>query len=108
MVGSYTLVSLLLYFLTGRKFLYNTHNLLTNLLSVAVVPVIIIVGILVSSLWSSPAGRPGIDMLGLLAVPINPISESIYFFTRMERASSYMIMSLLPPLAMWLGIINKR
>jgi len=107
-IGIYTIVGFLLYFGLGRKFLSHTHNLLANLFSVVVVPISILLGLLVVFLSPSPAGQAGADLLGLLAVPILPISESIYFFTRIGQVGSYMVMALLPPFAMWLGLATKR
>jgi len=102
-VGVTTMAALILYFWAGRKYLVNTHKPTTNVLSVAVLPGVIMLAGFVA--LSNP-GRIG--MLGLLATPIYPVSETLSYFLPIGRIHGYMIMSVLPPLAMWLGLATKR
>lgn len=101
-IGIYTIIALTLFFLAGRRFLTNTHSTLANFLSVIILPGIIILSDFLA--FSKNETSP----LGILAIPILPISETISFFLRIEPAHGYMVMSLLPPLTMWLGLVTKR
>ena len=95
LIGIFSIVNTLLYFWLGRKFLNQTHNVLTNFFSVAIVPIIILLAI--GFAWSS-SGR--ISMLGLLAFPIYPISDTISLCFHLEQSAGFIIMSPLPPIAM--------
>ena len=97
-----TLIALVLYFVIGRKYLVSTCNVLTNIFSVIVLPGIIILLEIIA--WSDPSR---IGVLDLMMTTIYPVSETLYYFLRIERAISYMVMSLLPPIAMWLGMVTK-
>jgi len=99
-IGICTIVTLSLYFLAGRKFLSNVNNVPTHFLSVLAIGIIIAVAALTvyksGSFWV------------LLVTPIYPISETISYFFRIELKYAYLLMSLLPSLTMWAGMITKR
>ena len=101
-IGICTLIALFLYFLAGRIFLTNTGHLLTNALSVIAIPLLMIMAMFISLYLVS------IFILGLMGTPIMLIGETISFFLRIELKYAYMIMSPLPPLAVWLGLVTNR
>jgi len=97
-----TIIAIFLYFFAGRKFLANTGHLLTNALSVIAIPLLMLMVTVIGFYF------PSLFILGLLFTPIVLISETISFFLRIELKYAYMIMSILPTLAVWLGLVAKR
>ena len=102
-IGIYTSFIVLLYFFLGRQYLCNTQNILTNCLSVTLIPVVITMAILIS--LANLANR--LYMLGLLGTPIYPISETISYFLRIKLKYAYALMSTLPSLLLCLGMATK-
>ena len=98
-VSIHTIVSLCLCLWVGRKFLINTYNMLTNIFSVGAIAIIPVVVIL--AFYKNP-------LAGVLVNPIYPISETISYFLNIDLKHSYLLVSLLPSLTMWLGMITKR
>ena len=103
LVGIFTAIAFFLYFVVGRKLLDPTHNSLTNLLSVAIVPCVISIAVIIA--WSN---TETLGMLSLLAFPIHPIGETISFFLPLGQPRGHIIASLLPAIAMWLGLTTKK
>jgi len=103
-VSFHTIVIFSLIFCAGRKFLKNTDNTLANIFSVIAIPVIIIVALFISAAWPDRARAN----IGLLLLPIMPISETIWHFSHISLEGVFLIMSPLPPLAMWAGMITKK
>ena len=97
----FIIVSLFLCFFVGKLFLNNTQNMLINILSLLPLAIIIAVTLYIS--YGNPSSYGNI-----LVVPIYTLSEIISYFFRIEAKYSYLIMSLLPPLVMWVGLITKR
>lgn len=107
LIGIFTMITFSIYFWLGRKYLSNTNRTLTNVFSVAVVPVVISLVAFIG--WLSPYNPSfGMFMLGILISPIHPISETISFYFGMERIGGHMIMSFLPSIAMLRGMTTKR
>lgn len=105
LIGACTTVILFLYFWTGRKFLTNTGQSLTNVLSVIAVLILIIIGVFIS-LYLDASNRWHI--MWMLMTPISPLGETLSHFARIELKYADMLMSILLPLAMWIGMITKR
>jgi hypothetical protein len=98
MIGIFTTITLLLYFVLGKKFLRSTNKILTDMFSVIVIPIVIVLAMLIA--W------PGYG--GLLTISIHPISETITFYFGLEQQHSNKIVSAFPSIAMWLGLFIKR
>jgi len=99
-VGIFSIASMLSCFLVGRKFVEDTEDMLTTVLSLS--PLALVVGIILFASAGDPQGFGGI-----LAIPIAPVSETLSYFTGINRQITYMLMSILPSLAMWLGMLYK-
>ena len=99
----FSLIVFFIYFWLGRRFLVNTENILANLFSVASVPIIVALILILVVLDFEET----MSLLVLLTFPVYPLSETVLFYCHIEKQYSHMIMSLLSPLAMWLGIVSK-
>jgi hypothetical protein len=95
----YTLAILFLYFCIGRRFLCNTHSVLTNALSVTVLFIIIIVSTSVA--YESFFER-------LFRVPVYPLGGTIFYFFQIKEKYVFLVMSILPSITMWVGMVTKR
>ena len=95
------IISLLLCFLIGRIFFLNTQNLLTNVFSV--LPLFIIIIIIILFLNEKPENYGNI-----LTAPICMIGETILFFFNIKRKYAYWIVSIIPSVIIWFGMITKR
>jgi len=101
MVGTYTAIILYLYFWAGKKFLKNTHHLLTNIFSV-IVPAIIILALLVyKGTW-----------IFLFLIPFTPLGEIISSFFQIGEPYSlipyFFLVVFLPSLTMLAGMMAKQ
>jgi hypothetical protein len=98
-VGVITIVALFAYFIAGKLFLQNTQNMLTNILSTIMLAIILIVATIFrnANIWE-----------GALNAPFYPIGATISYFFLIKSKFVFLIMSLLPSLAMWIGIMSKK
>jgi len=103
LVGIFISITFILCFWLGRKRLLNTGKTFANIVSVAMVP--IIVSLVIFASYSRPSYFD--IFVALLIASIHPISETLSFYFNLERASGYAIMSVLPSIAMWLGLMTK-
>lgn len=104
LIGVITIVVLALYFLIGRKLLIDTNNQQANIFSV--LPLAILIAATIFIAYNNLLDR--LAVLGILVIPIIPISETASHFLRIESKYMYMIMSILPSLALWMGMTTKR
>ena len=105
-IGIYTAVAIILYFWAGRKFLTNTDNMLTSILSVIALTIVIILATFAAE--GSFGNRLRYHLLAMLTIPIGPIGATVAHFLRIDNLYSYLIMSIMPSLAMWVGMVTKR
>jgi len=103
-VGIFTSITLFWCFWLGRKGLFNAGTVLANIFSVVSVPIIVSFAVLVLWAW----GRPFEIFATILIASIHPSSATLSFYFGLERSSSYMLMSLLPSVALWIGVISKK
>jgi len=95
----YTIAFLFMYYLSGRLFLHNTHNIWMNLASVAALALGVVVGMLLAR------NRGGLVVINFPFYPLMLLSPKVVrFFPTVALCT----ISLLPSLAMWIGIITKR
>jgi len=99
----HTIVSLFLCFWAGKKFLRNTNNIGLN--AISAVFLVIIIATIIFIFFDEPSPS---RLEGLLVVPIYPISETISYFFHIKLKYCYLAISLLPSIAMWLGIVSKK
>ena len=97
--GIYTLVVFPLYFFAGRLFLYNTNNILTNTFSVIMLFIIIMLTTFIA--YDSIYER-------VLKAPVYLLGELISQFFHVKQKYVFIGMAILPSLAMWLGMTNKK
>ena len=102
-IGIHTTISLFLFLFLGRKFLIKTNNTFLNIISVLTISAIVAI-IIIIIYKEANSNRWG----GLFVVPIYPISETISYFFKIGEKYGYLSMSVLPSLAMWIGMITKR
>jgi len=98
-VGIHTLILLCAYFRIGKKYINSTHNALLDILSVVLITVILTVVVL--AFYQKP-------LAGIVVIPIYPLSETISFFCGINLKYCYLIMSIVPSLVMWAGIVSKK
>jgi len=97
----YATFSLYLCFMAGKLYLIKIGNALINILSL--LPLVIVTVAIVGVSY----GNPG-SIGNILVIPTFPMSEVLAYFTHIERKYAYMIMSILPSLAMWIGVHFKK
>jgi len=99
----FIMVILFLYFLCGRLFLHNTHDVTKNILSVTALTIIIIVATLIA--------RWGFQIFAWVNPPFIPI---MMYLTEGRQTSSLthtiviFAVTVLPSLAMWGGMLIKQ
>ena len=98
-IAFYTIIVLFLYFLSGKKFLSSTNNMSSNAFSVTVLFIILAIITLIA--FDGTAER-------LLRIPYYPLGGTIAYFFQIKEKYAYLIMSVLPSLIMWIGMITKR
>jgi hypothetical protein len=105
-LGFSTLIVFFLYFWAGRRFLSNTNNVLTNMLSVTAPAIILIILIVLYciDIWYL------IDTMGFF----NPFGLSIWlsiYLMRIPIPNDWItvpVWAISPSLAMWIGVTTKR
>jgi len=97
--GVYATVVFTLYFVAGRLFLYNTHNMLISALSIMALFIIIMATTLVA--YDSMFER-------LLRAPFYLVGGIISRFFQIKEKHVYLAMSALPSLVMFMGMMTKR
>ena len=102
LVGGYTLISLLLYLFIGRNSLSLADSRLTNFFSVFPLAFVISAAILIAFYFPDRFGT-----MGILAIPILPISGALEHFFLMEIQWAIIIMSPIPSLAIWAGMLSR-
>jgi len=102
-IGFHTIVSMSLCFLVGRKFLIKSEDWLTNIY--VVLPLYFIIMIAIFITFDNHDRL--IAMVGMLATPIFPISETVSYFARIKSQYGFYPMAFMPPLVMWAGMVTK-
>ena len=74
-----------------------------NLLSITAVQATIILAVIIAS---SATNR--MSTISLWVLSVFPIGETIHFFSNTKRSVAHLMASLLPSVAMWLGLISKK
>jgi len=102
-IGVYTIIIFLLYVWAGRKFLiesYEPEHILTDIFSVMSVTCIMVLAerIIAANLDND------LSMFSLLLTPNALISGTISFFFHFELGSVHIVLSLLPFLALFMGL----
>ena len=84
----------LLYFLCGRLFLQNTHNRKSSVLSVAALPVIIVICAIIPTSYMSWVNAPLAPLSSLIAHSLDIIGDLVF--------------ALLPSAMLCIGMISKK
>jgi len=113
LVGIYTLFVLVLYLWAGKKFLSNTHNTLTNVLSVIALVIIFVIDSVYiwndSHIWN--------DLLSwycfMANAPFYPLLTTVSFILQIPYGAAegiyiYLILAPLPSLLMLAGLTVKQ
>jgi len=101
-VGGYTLIPLLLYFFIGRNSLSLADSRLINFFSVLPLAFVISAAIIVAFYFPDQ-----LSVMGILAIPILPVSGALEHFFLIEIQWAIIIMSPLPSLAIWAGMLSR-
>ena len=97
-ITGYMIGVLFLYSFAVKKFLYSSSNLLTDVFSVIALFIIIAVTTLVA--YDGTAER-------FFRIPFYPLGGTISHFFQIEEKYTYLTMSILPSLLMWIGMTKN-
>ena len=103
LVSFHTTVSMFLFYLSGKWFLINMHNTILNALSIVFMHIFIAMVLYLS--YNNPHAN---NVVGILAVPIHPISETLSFVLYVKIKNCYLITPLCASLVLWIGASLKK
>jgi len=106
-IGVCTFIAILLYLWAGGKYLSTAHSQMTNILSVLMIGIIILV-------VTYTAFDSGFERF--LRLPFYPLGSTLLYFFDMsyntiggeERKNVFLLMSFFPSLTMWIGMVRCK